>query len=613
MSVYHIIGDEVVTDRIARQRPTGALIASEEEGGAVGQFHPIGLGQPLTIEIRHVYTGRYPKSGLFGGSKDVALVSGIKDYSVFAASSRALNLISRDVKSHSSLRGNAFEDGTPVILYSPAVMADSLTLSIEFAVDAFPGEFIKQVSSSLKALAGVPLMLPHAGILLGAGEVVKLAGGLGDALFDGRPSFSITESINFDRPGAVVATADFVILSHDPLLAGRHRYRDGIGLVDSAGNPYQGDEPYVVISLDGKPRPNLENFSATIASSAIMERFFSVKDGASASLDTLVEGVKLASDMRFRGQADALKKQIDTMPAGAARERLVQQREAALKNILRDELRPASPPVADDEGAAPPPAPLADADLDMPDDTHHGGGKIVEATIRVPSATSPFGKNIKVKVNERDGHSFFEGDIVLAKPKPGLKSYGSAIVGQQYRWPGAVMIWEADADAIDLAQAAMLHWTQKTGFTFKRRTNEEDYVHFKRLGGSWSYVGRQGGMQELSFSATCTVGSAVHEIGHALGLWHEQSRGDRDKYVDVKLDLVDPANRHNFDKHIEDGVDIGAYDYGSIMHYSSGAFSTTGAPTIVTKDGSSIGQRNGLSAGDIAAVKHIYPELAGRA
>ena len=225
--------------------------------------------------------------------------------------------------------------------------------------------------------------------------------------------------------------------------------------------------------------------------------------------------------------------------------------------------------------------------------------------IRVPAENKPDGENKPVPVEVRDGVELFEGDIALGSDG----SRGIGIIGEHFRWPGGVVPYQADPEVAALADAAAQHWEEMTDgrIRFVARTNEDDWIHVKRLTGSWSHVGRQGGEQDLSLGNGATVGTAVHEFGHALGLWHEQSRGDRDQHVTINLASVHPDNQHNFEKHIADGFDIGDYDFGSIMHYPRTAFSTDGSDTIVTHNGESIGQRNGLSPGDVAAVARLYP------
>ena len=61
------------------------------------------------------------------------------------------------------------------------------------------------------------------------------------------------------------------------------------------------------------------------------------------------------------------------------------------------------------------------------------------------------------------------------------------------------------------------------------------------------------------------IGTVLHELGHLLGLVHEQMRSDRDQHIVVNMDNVRNFYRHNF--YILQTIDNTKFDYGSIMHY----------------------------------------------
>lgn len=82
-------------------------------------------------------------------------------------------------------------------------------------------------------------------------------------------------------------------------------------------------------------------------------------------------------------------------------------------------------------------------------------------------------------------------------------------------------------------------------------------------------------------------------------MWHEQSREDRDDYITILWDNIQPQYIHNFSQHIADGDDVGQYDYCSIMHYPAEAFSRNpGQPTIVVRQPDrQCGNYNGILEG----------------
>ncbi|XP_022251606.1 zinc metalloproteinase nas-13-like [Limulus polyphemus] len=126
-----------------------------------------------------------------------------------------------------------------------------------------------------------------------------------------------------------------------------------------------------------------------------------------------------------------------------------------------------------------------------------------------------------------------------------------------------------------------------------------------------SAVGRNGGPQLLTLGHGCVyVGVVIHELMHAVGFWHEQSRADRDEYVTILWNNIQEGMAYNFAKYTLQKIQhLGEpYDYASVMHYGEYAFSKSRSqPTIKPlRPGVQIGQRNGFSNTDIRKINKLY-------
>ncbi|CAB0044896.1 unnamed protein product [Trichogramma brassicae] len=204
-----------------------------------------------------------------------------------------------------------------------------------------------------------------------------------------------------------------------------------------------------------------------------------------------------------------------------------------------------------------------------------------------------------------------------------IRSRRAATARKERVWDHGVIPYEIDGNFSGAHKAlfkqAMRHWENFTCVKFVERVPREhpNYIVFtERPCGCCSFVGKRGnGPQAISIGKNCDkFGIVVHELGHVVGFWHEHTRPDRDRHVQIIRDNIMTGQEYNFNKLTDDEVNsLGLpYDYDSIMHYAKNTFSKgTYLDTILPmemhgKKRPEIGQRVRLSEGDIAQTNLLY-------
>ncbi|PAV74656.1 hypothetical protein WR25_25653 [Diploscapter pachys] len=214
----------------------------------------------------------------------------------------------------------------------------------------------------------------------------------------------------------------------------------------------------------------------------------------------------------------------------------------------------------------------------------------------------------------------FQGDIDGVDSRllqqPGGYIYFNALKNKQLTWPDGKIPFEMDpafsSNEVKIIEKAFSSYRTKTCIRFVPRIDEQDYLNIVKGYGCYSQVGRTGGKQEISLGRGCLFHEIiVHELMHSVGFWHEHSRADRDDHIKIVWENILPGMKSQFDKISAALQDLQgeSYDYRSIMHYDSTAFSRNGKNTIETvEDGFTevIGSATDLSQMDVVKINKLY-------
>lgn len=224
---------------------------------------------------------------------------------------------------------------------------------------------------------------------------------------------------------------------------------------------------------------------------------------------------------------------------------------------------------------------------------------------------------------------FLHGDMrvhksQLGKPFDNTLPPGSPknklAVANRKKWTNGVVIYQygsgLSSKLKDNVKKAMDHWSSKTNITFKKRTNESDYVTINNMGNAQCNCGvadlglQVSGKGELLLGTAATVDAVVHEFGHTLGFIHEQNRSDRDQYIKINWENIIDNFESQFAKSENATLLTRKFDMNSTMMYHSEAFSKNDKPTMVDLNGNTFRGGAFLTQLDIEGTNIAYPKGA---
>jgi hypothetical protein len=308
-----------------------------------------------------------------------------------------------------------------------------------------------------------------------------------------------------------------------------------------------------------------------------------------------------------------------------------------------------------------------------PDGGESPPAPLVEGSSGIATIDLPGSGPTEVEYFVQNGQAVYYGDIVLSDAQ--LNGSGSVPVAaevpsqqtdsvgrllQTYRWPGGVIPYNIDTTQFPVGsaeyqkiQTALSMWAYpNTPLTFSQCSASSPWqpncpgradwvvitINHNKDGsvdtgddGTSSSIGRQAntGAHTIKIGGTSTAGTIAHELGHMIGLYHEQQRADRDQYL-IVYDGKSPIgcsgsscypdhfsscgdNAGGYLRYADtsppgnDGVDLQPFDFASVMLYGASLTDCcNGTPCMTDRNGKGFTSAKVLSSSDLAAVTRMY-------
>jgi len=307
------------------------------------KFKPIGIGKPLLIRLHSSYIGDL-KTSLFKKKQDILISCTISDDITSEIPAMAVHQLIPNRKDRDLIYPSSRNEGTELIYYSRALDGGKLNINLEIKADRFDKSITEGISNGLSNAAGIPVFLPIAPFLIAGSKIFSIGGSIANKLSEKTPLLSYDFSIVRNVAGLYDTNSGFLVggIQHEleefeGYSITRNKADQNKLELSKNGTPYNGDFPYIIISIDGKPNVKYDDFKAQIASTSMMNTFYG-KDENSLN-ENLKEIMEIYNDYKYVKKIDSLKDKLKSDNISEDEKKQIESlKDAYNENIINKDL-----------------------------------------------------------------------------------------------------------------------------------------------------------------------------------------------------------------------------------------------------------------------------------